>query len=76
MTEIQKLAYESTLKRLYGVFPDNPTPSISQVAKYLKCERYYLTKHRDFMKLTFGDKQRRISLENWALWECRLIGMT
>lgn len=72
MTEIQKLAYEATLKRLYTAFPDNPTPSINQVAKYLKCERYYLTKHKDFQKLTFGDKQRRISLENLAIWQCMI----
>lgn len=72
MDDIQKLAYESTLHRLREAFPDNPAPYISQVARYLGCERYALTKHKDFRVLTFGDKRRRITLENLTLWQCRL----
>lgn len=72
MTDIQKLSYEATLRHLREEFSDNPAPSISRVAKYFGCTRYALTKHKDFQVLTFGDKQRRITLENLALWQCRI----
>jgi len=72
MTDTQKTAYDATLQRLYRDFPENPAPYISQVANYLKCESYALTKHRDFRDLTFGNKRRRITLENLALWQCKI----
>lgn len=72
MTEMQKLAYESTLQRLREAFPDNPAPFIAQVATYLKCHRYALTGDRSFAKLTYGNRRKRISLENLAIWQCRI----
>lgn len=72
MDDLQRIAYNATLQRLREQFPDNPAPYVSQVAKYLKCERYALTKHKGFRDLTFGDKQRRITLESLAMWECRI----
>lgn len=73
MNEAQKLAYEATLQRLREAFPDDPAPSIRQASRYLRCDRYSLTKHKSFRSLTFGDTHKRITLENLALWQCKII---
>lgn len=72
MDDLQKLAYGATLSRLREAFPDNPAPSIRQVSIHLKCDRYSLTKSKEFRKLTFGDTHKRITLESLAMWQCKL----
>lgn len=72
MTEMQKLAYEATLERLREAFPEDRALSLKRAAAYLQCRPYNLTKHKAFLALTFGDSHKSITLENLALWECRI----
>ena len=75
MSETQKYAYEATLARLQGAFPNNPQPYVSQVAKYLQCSMYTLLDDKEFRRLTFpqNKKHKRISLENIAAWQCKIL---